>query len=109
MQFRKPMLLATAGAGLLALAPAPAQANDFQTVYRELKRTGTVKPCKFSDSTLRNAQRETPPDVEQYAPSFLDALENAREHSGDCHKKAVAPAPAATTPTPSAPTPVPTN
>lgn len=90
------------------VAPAIAQANDFQDVYRDYKRTGTIKPCRFSDKQLRNAERETPPDVEQYAPSFLDALQSAREHAGDCHKKGSAAAPAATPPpTPSTPTPVP--
>ena len=95
-------MLATA----LAAAP-PASANDFQNVYREFKRTGTIKPCKFSDNQLRNAQRETPPDVEQYAPSFLDALQAAREHSSGCGKKAAAPAPAPAPPPPSTPTPAP--
>jgi hypothetical protein len=95
--------------------PATASANDFQNVYREYKRTGTIKPCRFSDKQLANAERQTPPDVEQYAPSFLDALQSARERSGDCGTKpasAPAPAPAPTTPaaappTPSAPTPAP--
>ena len=100
----------------VALAfPAAASANDFQNVYREYKRTGTIKPCRFSDKQLANAERQTPPDVEQYAPSFLDALQTARERNADCGKKqsaAPAPAPAPTTPTtapptPSAPTPVP--
>ena len=95
---------------LLAL-PAVAQANDFQNVYREYKRTGTIKPCRFSDKQLQNAQHETPPDVEQYAPSFLDALQAAREAGASCHKKAAAhPVPApAPPPTPSAPAPVPTT
>jgi hypothetical protein len=98
---------------LLALAlPAAASANDFQNVYREYKRTGTIKPCRFSAQQLQNAERETPPDVEQYAPSFLDALQSARERGADCGKKA-APAPAPTpttpaaTPPPSTPTPAP--
>ena len=85
--------------------PAGASANDFQDVYREYKRTSTIKPCKFSNEKLRNAERQTPPDVEQYAPSFLDALQNARERNADCGKKAApAPAPA---PTPSTPTTAP--
>jgi hypothetical protein len=100
---------------VVALAlPAAAAANDFQNVYREYKRTGTIKPCHFSDKQLASAERQTPPDVEQYAPSFLDALQNARERSGDCGKKqaaAPAPAPATTTPSPaptaSTPTPAP--
>jgi hypothetical protein len=93
-------------------APAAAQANDFQNVYREYKRTGTIKPCRFSDRQLANAEKQTPPDVEQYAPSFLDALQTARERNSGCGKKTAAqPAPAAApsggTPTPSVPTPVP--
>src|SRR3954462_2756296 len=90
---------------VLALAfPAAASANDFQTVYREYKRTGTIKECKFSDKQLANAEKQTPPDVEQYAPSFLDALQSARERNADCNKKAApTPAPTPTTPTPTAP------
>jgi len=90
-----------------ALAPPPAaSANDFQTVYREYKRSGTIKRCHFSDKQLSNAQRQTPPDVEQYAPSFLDALASARE--AGCAKKPAAAAPTqSSTPTPSSPTPVP--
>jgi hypothetical protein len=94
-------LLACLLAASLAL-PAAAAANDFQDVYREYKRTGTIKPCRFSNQQLRNAERQTPPDVEQYAPSFLDALQTARERSADCGRKQAAPAPAPT-PTPSAP------
>jgi hypothetical protein len=109
LRLQAPLLLVLAAS--LAL-PAAASANDFQDVYREYKRTGTIKPCRFSNGKLRNAERQTPPDVEQYAPSFLDALQNARERSADCGKKAAAPAPAAATPaggqpTPSTPTPVP--
>jgi hypothetical protein len=100
----------------LAIAlPATASANDFQDVYREYKRTGTIKPCRFSDKQLANAEKQTPPDVEQYAPSFLDALQTARERNADCGKKpapATTPAPAPTAPstppaTPSTPTPAP--
>jgi hypothetical protein len=104
-------------------APAAASANDFQTVYNYYKKHGTIKPCVFSNQQLHNAERQTPPDVEQYAPSFLDAVDSAREQSGACAKPqkaaATAPAPApappptpstptAAPPTPSAPAPVPT-
>ncbi len=86
---------------MLAL-PAAASANDFQSVYREYKQTGTIKPCRFSDKQLTNAEQQTPPDVEQYAPSFLDALQSARERGADCRRKQVAPAPAPA-PTPTTP------
>jgi hypothetical protein len=103
-------LLACLLAASLAL-PAAVAANDFQDVYREYKRTGTIEPCRYSKHRLSNAERQTPPDVEQYAPSFLDALQSARERSAGCGKKAAA-APVPTTPssappTPSNPTPVP--
>ena len=92
-------------------APPAALANDFQKVYDYYKHHGTIRACQFSESQLKNAERETPPDVEQYAPSFLDALGTAREGAGNCTKKtssAVTPAPVATTPTPSTPTAAPT-
>ena len=50
----------------IALAfPAAASANDFQNVYREYKRTGTIEPCRFTDQQLAKAEKQTPPDVEQ--------------------------------------------
>jgi hypothetical protein len=98
---------ATGVAVLLTLAlPASAAANDFQNVYREYKRTSTIKPCRFSDKQLANAEKQTPPDVEQYAPSFLDALQSAREGGADCGKRqATTPAPTPTTPSAAPPTP----
>jgi outer membrane biosynthesis protein TonB len=97
---------------LLAIAlalPAAAVANDFQNVYREYKRTGTIKPCLFTDKQLAGAEKQTPPDVEQYAPSFLDALQTARERNADCGKKqAAAPAAVATPTTPTTPPAPPT-
>jgi hypothetical protein len=106
--------LRTQVAAVLAIAlalPAAASANDFQDVYREYKRTGTIKPCRFSDKQLTGAERQTPPDVEQYAPSFLDALQTARERNADCGKKpaAAAPAPPPTPTTPSAAPPTPST
>lgn len=84
--------------------PAAALANDFQQVYNDYKKHGSITACRFSESQLRNAERETPPDVEQYAPSFLDALQTARERSADCAKKQAAPAPTPTTPASTPPT-----
>jgi hypothetical protein len=103
---RHSQAIAAAVLAACLLLPAAASANDFQNVYREYKRTSTIKPCKFSNQQLRNAERQTPPDVEQYAPSFLDALQNARERGADCGKKAATPAPAPA-PTPSTPTSAP--
>src|SRR5204862_4834975 len=55
--------LRTPVAAVVAVAlafPALATANDFQDVYRDYKRTGTIKPCRFSDKQLANAEKQTP-------------------------------------------------
>jgi len=106
MQLRRQ--IAGVGAGLaVALAAAPgALANEFERVYDDFKKTGTVHPCKFSDRELDNAAKQTPPDIEQYVPSFLDALESAREKREECRgggKPAQAPAPAPAAPSAPAP------
>jgi len=117
---RRPSVAVLAAIAALAL-PAAASANDFQRVYNDYKRSGAIKPCKYSDKQLANAEKQTPPDVEQYAPSFLDALSAAREQGADCGRKAAPaaapgqtaasapstpqPAPAATTPQPATPQP----
>ena len=106
---RTTVVLALACAALVA--PAAALANDFQQVYDYYKKHGSISACQFTENQLRSAERQTPPDVEQYAPSFLDALATAREGAGNCSTKttpAAAAAPVATTPTPSTPTPAPT-
>jgi hypothetical protein len=108
-------------AAVALAAPAAAWANDFQRVYDDYKRSGAIKPCKYSNQQLANAERQTPPDVEQDARSFLDALSAARERGADCGGKAAPaaapaqsdapppstpqPAPAATTPQPATPQP----
>ena len=102
--------IAAVGAAVaVALAAAPtALANDFERVYDDFKKTGTVRPCKFSDKQLDNAAKQTPPDIEQYVPSFLDALEAARERREECRSGAQAqqaqpaPAPAGAAPAPPA-------
>ena len=100
--------IAAAGAVLaVSLAAAPAVlANDFERVYEEFKEKGTVHPCRYSDRELDNAAKQTPPDIEQYVPSFLDALEAAREKREECRgggkPQQAAPAPA---PAPAAPAP----
>lgn len=100
-----------AAIGLIVVPTAAA--NDFQDVYAYYKKRGTIRPCQFSENKLRNAQRQTPPDVEQYAPSFLDALATARENASSCSgggstQTATTPAASPPAPTPSTPTAAPT-
>jgi hypothetical protein len=100
-----PAVLATLSL-LLALAPA-ARANDFQTIFRDYRDDGAITPCKYSDGDLKNAQGQIPNDIEQYAPDFPAALDDALQASarGDCAKKKPKPQAAPATSAPPAQTP----
>lgn len=103
---RRRHIAALGAAFVLALAAAPtALANDFERVYDDFKKGGTVHPCKFSDQELDNAAKQTPPDIEQYVPSFLDALESAREKREECRSGTPQQAEPAPAPAPAAPAP----
>jgi hypothetical protein len=87
---------------LLAAAPA-AQANAFKDIFGAYRTTGTVNACKWSAKQLADAKRQVPNDIDQYAPDFPAALDDAiqKRASGACSKSAAAPAtstPAATPP-----------
>jgi len=84
---------------LLAVAPA-AQANAFKDIFGAYKKSGQVDGCKWSAQQLADAKRQVPNDIEQYAPDFPNALDDAiqKRAAGGCSKSAAAP-PAATTPT----------
>lgn len=74
---------------LLVLAmPATASASDFQHIFGDYKSDGQLNGC-YSPQQLHNAGREIPPDVEQYAPGFGDALAGAQSR---CSSPAPAPA-----------------
>jgi hypothetical protein len=83
---------------LLALAPA-AQANAFKDIFGAYKRTGQVDACKWSAKQLTAAKQQVPNDIEQYAPDFPNALNDAiqKRAAGGCDKQAAAPAPATST------------
>ncbi len=53
--------------------PAAASADDFQTVFNDYKDNGQLDGC-YKPFQLHNAGQQIPPDVEQYAPGFGDAL-----------------------------------
>ena len=81
---------ALAGAlGMLVLAsPAAAQKLPpaVQEVFRDFARDGVISPCKHTVEDLRDTRRNIPPDIDQYAPDFPDAVRGALEaHArGDC-------------------------
>jgi hypothetical protein len=83
---------------LLAVAPA-AQANAFKDIFGTYRRSGTVDACKWSAKQLADAKRQVPNDIDQYAPDFPNALDDAlqKRASGACSKTAAA-APATSTP-----------
>jgi hypothetical protein len=78
--------LAAAVSAFGAFAP-PAAADAFERVYNDFKKTGRIPPCKYSSAELQDAAQQVPPDIEQYVPSFLDALDAARDNRADCGKK----------------------
>lgn len=53
--------------------PATAAADDFQTVFQDYKDNGRLDGC-YKAYQLYNAGKQIPPDIEQYAPGFGDAL-----------------------------------
>ena len=89
---------------LCLAAPAAALADAFDDVFADYQKDGRIDACRHSDDALKSARRQIPNDIEQYAPDFPDALDQALERRarGDCDKE---PAEATqTTPaTPSAP------
>jgi hypothetical protein len=88
---------------LLAVAPA-AQANAFKDIFGAYRKSGTVDACKWSAKQLADAKAQVPNDIDQYAPDFPNALDDAlqKRASGACSKTAAA-APATSTPAGSPP------
>jgi cobalamin biosynthesis Mg chelatase CobN len=91
---------------VLAVAPA-AQANEFKDIFGAYRKSGAVDGCKYTAKQLADAKRQVPNDIEQYAPDFPNALDDAiqKRAAGGCAKTAAAAAgaPAAGTTTPAAP------
>lgn len=70
------MLAALAGA---LAAPAAAHADAFADVFADYQKDGRIDPCAHSQSDLRAAKGKIPNDIEQYAPDFPQALDEAAE------------------------------
>ncbi len=70
---------------LLALAslafPAGATADDFQQIFGDYKDNGQINGCYRPDE-IHNAGSNIPPDIQQYAPGFGDALASAQTQCG---------------------------
>ena len=82
-------LLALAALLVTLAFPAGAAADDFQRILGDYRSDGTLDGC-YSPSELHNAGRQIPPDIEQYAPGFGDALASSQ---GRCTGGTPPPAP----------------
>lgn len=101
-----PMTGRVAAAVIFVLLCAPsARADDFSELYKDYRKDGQIEACDYSEDELRDAEGEVPPDIEQYAPSFVDELAAAREKRsrGDCEPKEEKPAEQAAPPAGAAP------
>jgi hypothetical protein len=76
---------------VLAVAPA-AHANAFKDIFGTYRKSGKVDGCKYSAAQLTQAKKQIPNDIEQYAPDFPNALNNAIQQrtSGSCKAAAAA-------------------
>jgi hypothetical protein len=83
-----------AGAVFAAVPVAgAASGNAFLMTFTDYKADGIINGCQYTESQLKDAQRQVPPDIEQYAPDFPGALQAALEQRArGCGGKQVAPA-----------------
>jgi hypothetical protein len=79
MRLRR-LLTALVALALLAF-PAGAAADDFQQIFGDYKSDGRIDNCYRPDQ-IHNAGQSIPPDIEQYAPGFGDALSSAQAQCG---------------------------
>ena len=95
---------------LIPLAmPAAAMADDFQQMFGDYRADGQLNGC-YTPQELQNAAGQIPPDVEQYAPGFGNALAGAQSGcraapapTPEAAEEPAAPVSAAGTPGPGAP------
>jgi hypothetical protein len=87
------LVLAVAVLASLAGASASfAAGNAFLQTFTDYKADGQINGCQYTQGQLKDAQRQVPPDIEQYAPDFPGALSAALEQRArGCGKQAVVP------------------
>ena len=92
----------------LVVAPPAFAGAAYDRVFSDYQRDGKIDACKHSEQDLRKAKDEVPNDIEQYAPDFPAALDDALEQRarGGCgadkqaDSQSTGAAPAATTANP---------
>ena len=89
----------------LALPAGAFAQDDFQRIFGDYKDDGQINGC-YRPHEIHNAGQGIPPDIEQYAPGFGDALATAQVQcgsgqvpsSGDAEEEASPPVISAGTP-----------
>lgn len=101
---RRLLLIGTllASFALVLSTPAVAGSADYLKVYNAYRNKGEIDGCKFTAKQLAAAKSNVPPDIDTYAPDFVEALDAAlsRRASGACDTKAAAKKAATATPRP---------
>lgn len=64
---------------LAPAAPAAQLPPAVQEVFRDFSRDGIVSPCRHTVDDLRETRANIPPDIDQYAPDFPEAVRAALE------------------------------
>ena len=74
------------------VAPTAAFGDAYDKVFADYQKDGRIDPCKHSEKELRTAKGQIPSDIEQYAPDFPAALDDALEERarGGCEKSGTA-------------------
>lgn len=72
-----------------AAVPAAHAASAFEQVLSDYQKDGKIDPCAHSETELRDAAGQIPNDIEQYAPEFPTALQEAIDArtQGQCDGK----------------------
>src|SRR3954469_14451565 len=72
-----------------AAAPAAHAASAFEQVLSDYQKDGKIDPCAHTENELRDAAGQIPNDIEQYAPDFPTALQDAIDArtQGKCANK----------------------
>jgi hypothetical protein len=84
--------LALATSAAVAPVAHAAKGNAFLVTFYDYKADGVINGCSYTESQLKDAQSQVPPDIEQYAPDFPGALQAALEQRArGCGGQKVAP------------------
>jgi hypothetical protein len=64
---------------VLVAATPTALADAYDRVFADYQQDGRIDPCAYSEADLRAARSQLPNDIEDFAPDFPPALDDALE------------------------------